>query len=93
MTAEAIRIDLWLWHARFFKTRSLAAKAVKRSRFRINRQIVSKVSQTVRPGDVLTFPRNREICVVEVLGIAERRGSAPEAQALYRSLEDQDLGR
>jgi ribosome-associated heat shock protein Hsp15 len=91
MTAETIRIDLWLWHARFYKTRSLAAKAVKRSRFRINRQIVSKTSQNVRPGDVLTFPRNKEICVVEVLGIAEKRGSAPDAQTLYRNLETSDF--
>ena len=92
MTAETIRIDLWLWHARFFKTRSLAAKAVKGSRFRINKQIVSKTSQCVRPGDVLTFPRNKEICVVEVLGIAERRGPASEAQQLYRSLETTGSG-
>lgn len=90
MTAETIRIDLWLWHARFFKTRSLAAKAVKGSRFRINRQIVKKTSYTVRPGDVLTFPRNREVCVVEVLGITDRRGSATEAQVLYRNLETSD---
>lgn len=87
MNTETIRIDLWLWHARFFKTRSLAAKAVKGSRFRINRQIVSKTSTTVKAGDVLTFPRNRQICVVEVLGIAERRGPAAEAQQLYRTLE------
>lgn len=87
MTTGTIRIDLWLWHARFFKTRSIAAKAIKGSRFRINRQIVSKTSQQVRPGDVLTFPRGKEICVIEVLAIAERRGPAGEARQLYKNLE------
>lgn len=93
MTAEAIRIDLWLWHARFFKTRSLAARAVHKSRFRINRRIVSKTSQNVKPGDVLTFPRGDEICIIEVLGIGDRRGPAAEAQMLYRNLESELAGK
>ena len=87
MTESAIRLDLWLWYARFFKSRSLAAKAVKGSRFRINRRIVSKPSQTVRPGDVLTFPRANDVCIVEVVQIGERRGPASEARSLYRDLE------
>ncbi|WP_417517855.1 RNA-binding S4 domain-containing protein [Minwuia sp.] len=90
MTESAIRIDLWLWHARFFKSRTLAVKAIKGSRFRINRRIVSKPSQVVRPGDVLTFPRSQNVRVIEVTAIAERRGSASEAQMLYRDLETAD---
>ncbi|WP_416896888.1 MAG: RNA-binding S4 domain-containing protein [Minwuia sp.] len=87
MTASAIRLDLWLWYARFYKSRSLAAKAVRDSRFRINRRIVSKPSQQVKPGDILTFPRANEVCIVEVVQTGERRGPAAEARALYKDLE------
>lgn len=85
-----MRIDLWLWHARFFRTRSMAARAVKGTRFRLNRQLVNKTSRSVRAGDVLTFPRGDEIVVVEVIGFAERRGGASEARTLYRLLQVSD---
>ncbi|WP_281018673.1 MULTISPECIES: RNA-binding S4 domain-containing protein [unclassified Minwuia] len=80
----SIRIDLWLWYARFFKSRSLAARAVKGSRMRLNRQVIRKVSQPLRVGDVLTIPWNGEIRVIEIAALGERRGPASEAQALYR---------
>lgn len=86
MTETAIRIDLWLWYARIFKSRSLAAKAVRESRFRINKRVVTKPSQTLRPGDVLTFPKSDEVCVIEVVQLGTRRGPATEARALYRDL-------
>ncbi len=78
-----IRIDKWLWHARFFKTRSLAAKQVSAGHLRLNGTKVAKTAQNVTAGDVLSFPQGRQIRVVEVVAIGERRGPAPEAQALY----------
>lgn len=81
--AAAIRLDKWLWFARFFKTRSLAARQVSEGGVRVNGQRVSKPSASIRPGDVLTFAQGRAIRVVEVRAAGERRGPAPEAQALY----------
>ncbi|MEX5579128.1 RNA-binding S4 domain-containing protein [Pseudophaeobacter sp. A-200-2] len=81
--AAKIRIDKWLWHARFFKTRSLAAKQVSAGHVRLNADKISKPAQNVTLGDVLTFPQGRQIRVVRVEAIGERRGPAPEAQTLY----------
>jgi len=85
-TAAKIRIDKWLWHARFFKTRSLAAKVVSGG-IRVNGQPVSKPAFGVTPGDVLTFSKERDVRVIKVLAPGERRGPAPEAQALYEDLD------
>ncbi|MEM8825044.1 MAG: RNA-binding S4 domain-containing protein [Pseudomonadota bacterium] len=79
-----VRLDKWLWYARFFKTRSLAAKIVTDGRVRVNGERVSKAAQTVQPGDALTFPQGSRIRVVEILALGTRRGPAVEAQALYR---------
>ena len=81
-----IRLDKWLWHARFFKSRSLAAAAVTESPLRLNGQPVSKPAQAVRPGDVVTFVQGRQVRVVRVLAPGTRRGPATEAQALYDDL-------
>ncbi|SHI61488.1 RNA-binding S4 domain-containing protein [Wenxinia saemankumensis] len=81
--APQLRIDKWLWQARFFKTRSLAAKVVAEKGVRIDGQKVTKPSAGVRPGAMLTFPQAERIRVVKVLALGERRGPAPEAQALY----------
>lgn len=81
-----IRIDKWLWHARFFMSRTLAAKLALGGGLRINRQPIRKAHQLVAPGDILTFPQGRLIRVIEILALGTRRGSAPEAQALYRDL-------
>jgi ribosome-associated heat shock protein Hsp15 len=81
--AEKIRVDKWLWHARFFKTRSLAAKQISAGHLRLNGAKITKTAQSVTSGDVLSFPQGRQIRVVEVVAIGERRGPAPEAQALY----------
>ncbi len=86
--AAKIRIDKWLWHARFFKTRSLAAKQVSAGHVRLNSDKISKPAQNVSPGDVLTFPQGRQIRVVRVEAIGERRGPAPEAQALYHDMTE-----
>jgi len=83
---DTIRVDRWLWFARFFKSRSLAAKLVQSKKVRINSSVIAKPSVTVKPGDVLTFPQAKEIRVIKVIAIGTRRGPAPEAQALYEDL-------
>lgn len=81
-----IRVDKWLWHARFFKTRSRAAKLVSDGRLRLNAERVSKSSTLVGAGDTLTFPQGRVIRVVRVVAPGTRRGPAAEAEALYEDL-------
>ena len=81
------RIDQWLWHARFFKTRTLASKFVTDGNVRITRDEetfrAEKSSAAVRPGDVLVFSRNDVLRIVEILQCAARRGPASEARTLY----------
>lgn len=84
--AKRLRLDKWLWYARFFKTRSLAARACTTHRPRINGEVVSKSHATVKPGDVLTFPLGRHIRIIEILALGRRRGPAPEARELYNDL-------
>ena len=81
-----LRLDKWLWQARFFKTRSLAAGVVSAGRVRVDGQPVSRPARAVGPGDVLTFPQGRAIRVVRILALGLRRGPAPEARALYEDL-------
>lgn len=83
---EKLRLDKWLWQARFFKTRTLAAKVVTGGHVRVNAQKVSKPATSVAIGDVLTFPQGNVIRVVEIQALGERRGPAPEAQMLYADL-------
>ena len=78
-----LRIDKWLWQARFFKTRSLAARVVGEGAVRLNGERVEKPAQAVAPGDVLTFPQGRVVRVVEVAALGTRRGPAEEARTLY----------
>lgn len=77
------RIDKFLWHARFFKTRGLAARTVAEGRVRLNGARVAKASTTVRPDDVLTFPQGDRVRVVAIRALPHRRGPSPEAQACY----------
>ncbi|MCL3883521.1 RNA-binding S4 domain-containing protein [Marivita sp. GX14005] len=83
---DKLRVDKWLWHARFFKTRSIAAKLVSAGKLRVNGQPIAKPAYTVSPEDVLTFPQARDVRVVKVIAMGERRGPALEAQALYEDL-------
>ncbi|MEM7643649.1 MAG: RNA-binding S4 domain-containing protein [Pseudomonadota bacterium] len=83
---EKIRLDKWLWQARFFKTRSLSAKTVSGGHVRVNSLKVAKPAYAVGAGDVLTFPQARQIRVIRILACGTRRGPAPEAQALYEDL-------
>ena len=82
------RLDAWLWRARFFKTRALAATIVVKGRVRLNGDRVRKASRQVRVDDVLTFPQGNDIRVVRVLGFAIRRGPPAEAQTLYQPVDD-----
>lgn len=81
--ADKLRIDKWLWQARFFKTRSLAARQVGAGQVRVNGNRVTKPAQVVAPGDVLTFAQGRKVRVVEIVALGTRRGPATEAQDLY----------
>lgn len=80
------RLDKWLWHARFFKTRSLAATKVSEGKVRVNQAVVTKRATTVSPGDVLTFAQGDWVRVIQIEAIGTRRGPAPEAQELYTDL-------
>jgi len=81
-----LRIDKWLWQARFFKTRSLATKLVQSGKLRLNGDLISKPARMISVGDVLTFPQALDTRVIEVRALGTRRGPAPEAQALYLDL-------
>jgi ribosome-associated heat shock protein Hsp15 len=83
---DKIRLDKWLWYARFFKTRGLSAKQVNAGHVRVNSAKVAKPAHAVGPGDVLTFAQGREVRVVRIVAVGKRRGPAPEAQALYEDL-------
>lgn len=81
--AERIRIDKWLWHARFYRSRVQAQTAAASGLIRLNGARVEKASAGVQPGDILTVPRGREVVVVRIEAVAERRGGAPDARKLY----------
>lgn len=84
--ADAVRVDAWLWAARFFKTRSLAKQAVERGRVTIAGK-PCKASSTVKIGDNLRITRGEEMFEVEVTALAHKRGSAALAQTLCRESE------
>lgn len=87
MTEWRQRIDKWLWHARFARTRGAAQRLALSGHVRINRERVGAASRLVRPGDVLTIAVGRGVRVVMIRGICDRRGSAAQAQTLYEDLE------
>ena len=81
------RLDKWLFHARFYRTRPLAQAAAQAGRVRLNGVRIDKPGHAVRPGDVLTLGRGGQVMAVRILALAERRGPAVEAQKLYELLE------
>ncbi len=83
---EGLRIDRWLYFARFFKSRSLAGRVIGGGHVRLNGIHVRRPAQLVRPGDVLTFAAGRRIVVARVLALGHRRGPASEARELYEDL-------
>ena len=85
-----MRLDKWLWHARFFKTRTLAARAASGGKVRVNARRISKSSAAIGPGDVLTFVAGGRVRVVRVRALGLRRGPAAQARSLYEDLEPAD---
>jgi ribosome-associated heat shock protein Hsp15 len=84
--AGKLRLDKWLWFARFFKTRSLAAKRVAAGDVRVDGDRVTKRSTSIQAGNVLTFAVGDNVRVIQIDAIGNRRGPAPEAQTLYTDL-------
>lgn len=80
------RIDKWLWFARFYKSRTLAAEMIVEGRVRLNGERCTKTSQILRAGDVLTFAAGPHVRVVKVIAGGVRRGPATEARTLYEDL-------
>lgn len=91
---ETARLDVWLWRARFFKTRALAARAVSTRGVRLTRhgqtRRIAKPATGVTVGDVLIFARGSHIEAVECVALGLRRGPASEAAGLYRRLGEPD---
>ena len=81
------RIDKWLFHARFYRTRPLAQAATAAGRIRLNGMKVEKPGHVLKTGDVLTLGKGGQVIAVRVLALAERRGPAKEAQTLYEVLD------
>lgn len=89
---NGVRMDAWLWAARFFKTRTLAKKACDLGRILSNAQI-AKAAREVRIADQLRITNDGGEFQVEVLGLSDVRGPAPVAQALYRETEESKQAR
>ncbi len=86
-TRSSIRLDVWLWRARFFKTRALSAKICESGHLRLERlghvSRVEKASQSVKPGDRLIFALGTRLIDLDIVDTGERRGPASEAKGLY----------
>jgi|SRR5215469_13782864 len=87
MTGERVRIDKWLWHARFYRSRALAQQAAASGLLRLNGIRVEKPSAAVQPGDILTLPWGRDVLAVRIQALAVRRGPSAEARKLYSIVE------
>lgn len=85
---DRARIDKWLWHARFYRSRALAHEAATSGLVRLNGARVEKPGHAVKPGDILTLPHGRDVVAVRVLEIGERRGPARIARTLYEIVAD-----
>jgi ribosome-associated heat shock protein Hsp15 len=81
------RLDKWLFHARFYRTRLLAQATASAGKVRLNGVKVGKPGHAIKPGDVLTFGRGAQVMAVRVLALAERRGTPDEAKNLYEVLD------
>ena len=88
----SVRLDLWLWAARFFRTRSLAKQAIETGKVDVGGQR-AKPSRSVRIGDALVVARGEERFEIEVNALSDMRGPASTAQALYRESDASKLAR
>ena len=82
------RVDKWLFHARFYRTRALAQAAASAGKVRLNGVRVAKPAHLLKPGDILTLGRGGDVVALRVLALAERRGPASQAQRLYEIVAD-----
>ena len=86
VNGTGVRLDKWLWYARFFKTRALASKAISNGSFRLNGDLMSKPHRQADCGQVLTFSQGARIRVVRIKALGSRRGPAKESVLLYDDL-------
>ena len=89
----SVRLDKWLWYARFFKTRSLATKQISSGKLRINGEVTSKPHRHAQIGQILTFAQGNHIRVIRIDEIGQRRGPAAEAELLYTDLDPTEIGK
>ena len=87
VVVDKLRVDKWLWYARFFKTRTIASQQVTSGHLRVNSQPIRKAGYMIKAGDVLTFPKADDIRIIEILALGEKRKGAPEAALLYDDLD------
>ena len=87
-SSETIRIDKWLWFARFFKNRNLSARIVSQGKVRLNGRRITKPSTNLKKGDALTFPQGNILRLVKVSELGKRRGPFKEALTLYDEIEE-----
>lgn len=94
-TTETIRLDIWLWRARFVKTRALSSKLIAGGKVRITRagetQRTRKSNVIIRTGDIVTLNRPHGLIVAKMLTAGERRGPVAEAQTLYDLMPESQL--
>jgi ribosome-associated heat shock protein Hsp15 len=84
--AKALRLDKWLWYARFFKTRNMATRLISSGKLRLNGEVMSKPHRAALVGQVLTFVQQNDVRVIEIIALGQRRGPAVEAVTLYNDL-------
>ncbi len=83
---NSMRIDKWLWHARFVRTRAAATRFIQSGKMRVNGIRKNKPSHQIRAGDVLTFALSARVRVIKIISLSTKRESAPLAQQLYKDL-------
>ena len=89
---EKIRLDTWLWYARFYKSRSLSSKAILSGKLRVNSNKIIKPASKVKINDVLTINHLNMVRIIQVQNLGARRGPASEAQKLYKDLSGDATG-
>lgn len=80
------RIDIWLWHARIYKSRSISHFSIKNEIIKINSKSVIKPATLIKKDDIITIPRNNSSRVIQVLGFSTRRVSAKLCHSLYKEI-------
>jgi ribosome-associated heat shock protein Hsp15 len=85
---EPVRLDVWLWAIRFFKTRALAKQAIEGGKIKVGGAAAGKPSKLLRVGDRLEVSRGQDRYVIEVVTLCDQRGPAPVAQQCYRETEE-----